>query len=58
MPGMNSFKYIFSTLDSIPINVTWMLQSIAEKRGHQELYARQSPEKLIAPAINQVDSAA
>ena len=46
MPNMNSFKYIFSTLDSIPINVTWMLQSIAEKRGHQELYTHQSPERL------------
>ena len=43
---MNSFKYILSHLDAVPINVTWMLQSIAEKRGHQELYTRQSPERL------------
>ncbi len=43
---MNSFKGVLSRLDSIPVNVTWMLQSIAEKRGHQDLYTRQSPEKL------------
>ncbi len=46
MRDMNSFKYILSRLDAVPINVTWMLQSIAEKRGHQELYTRQSPERL------------
>ncbi len=43
---MNSFKHVLSRLDVVPINVTWMLQSIAEKRGHQELYTRQSPERL------------
>ena len=44
--AMISFIRILSTLDAIPINVTWVLQSIAEKRGHQELYTRQSPERL------------
>lgn len=43
---MNSFVSVFPGLGSIPINVTWMLQSIAEKRGRQELYTRQSPERL------------
>lgn len=43
---MNSFISVLSRLDSVPINVTWMLQSIAEKRGHQELYTQQSPEQL------------
>jgi len=43
---MKSFIGVLSRLDSIPVNVTWMLQSIAEKRGHQDLYTRQSPEKL------------
>ena len=43
---MSSFRDFLSSLDSIPVNVTWMLQSIAEKRGHQELYTRQSPQKL------------
>ena len=43
---MRSFSEVLSRLDSVPVNVTWMLQSIAEKRGHQELYTRQSPERL------------
>lgn len=43
---MNSFRGVLSRLDTIPVNVTWMLQSIAEKRGHQDLFTRQSPEKL------------
>ena len=43
---MNSFDSILFRLDAIPINVTWVLQGIAEKRGHQELYTRQSPERL------------
>ena len=43
---MNSFSSVLSTLTAMPINVTWQLESIAEKRGHQELYTRQSPEQL------------
>ena len=43
---MNSFSAVLSKLDTMPINVIWQLESIAEKRGHQELYTRQSPEQL------------
>ena len=43
---MNSFSAVLSKLTSLPINVSWQLESIAEKRGHQELYTRQSPEQL------------
>ena len=43
---MNSFSAVISKLDAMPINVSWQLESIAEKRGHQELYTRQSPEQL------------
>ena len=43
---MNSFSAVLSQLESMPINVIWQLESIAEKRGHQELYTRQSPEQL------------
>ena len=43
---MNSFSAVVSKLDALPINVSWQLESIAEKRGHQELYTRQSPEQL------------
>ena len=30
MRNMNSFRYILSRLDAVPINVTWMLQNIVE----------------------------
>ena len=43
---MNSFSAVVSNLDALPINVSWQLEAIAEKRGHQELYTRQSPEQL------------
>ena len=43
---MNSFSAVLSKLTAMPINVIWQLESIAEKRGHQELYTRQSPEQL------------
>lgn len=43
---MNSFSAVLSKLDALPLNVSWQLESIAEKRGHQELYTRQSPEQL------------
>ena len=43
---MNSFSAVVSKLDALPINVSWQLESIAGKRGHQELYTRQSPEQL------------
>lgn len=43
---MNSFSAVLSRLEAMPINVIWQLEAIAEKRGHQELYTRQSPEQL------------
>lgn len=43
---MNSFSAVVSKLDALPINVSWQLEAIAEKRGHQELYTRQSPKQL------------
>ena len=43
---MNSFSAVLSKLNTMPINVTWQLETIAEKRGRQELYTRQSPEQL------------
>lgn len=43
---MNSFSAILSKVQTLPINVGWQLESIAEKRGRQELYTRQSPEQL------------
>ena len=43
---MNSFTSVLSKLTALPINVGWQLESIAEKRGHQDLYTKQSPEQL------------
>ena len=43
---MNSFTSVISKLTAIPINIIWQLESIAEKRGHQELYTKQAPEQL------------
>ena len=43
---MNSFSAFLSKVDSLPINVSWQLESIAEMRGHQDLFTRQSPEQL------------
>ena len=43
---MNTFSSVLSKIDSIPLPATWNLGEIAEKRGHQELYTRQSQEQL------------
>ena len=43
---MNTFTSVLSKMTSIPLLSTWNLEEIAEKRGHQELYTRQSPEQL------------
>ena len=43
---MNTFTSVLSKLTSIPLLSTWNLEGIAEKRGRQELYTRQSPEQL------------
>ena len=43
---MNSFSAVLSKVNALPINVGWQLETIAEKRGRQELFTRQSPEQL------------
>lgn len=43
---MNSFSAVLSKVDALPINVGWQLETIAEKRGRQELFTRQAPEQL------------
>ena len=44
--NMNTFTEILSRLDAIPLIATWKLEEIAEKRGRQEMFMRQSPEQL------------
>jgi len=43
---MNSYSAVLSKIDSMPLFVIWQLENLAEKRGHQELYIKQSPEQL------------
>ena len=43
---MNSFLYFLKNLKSIPLITTWELGDLAEMKGRQELYTRQSPQRL------------
>lgn len=43
---MNTFLHFLKNLKSIPLITTWELEELAEMKGHQELYTRQSPQRL------------
>ena len=43
---MNTFLHFLKNLKSIPLITTWELGELAEMKGHQELYTRQSPQRL------------
>jgi len=43
---MNTFLHFLPNLKSIPMITTWELATLAEMKGHQELYTRQSPQRL------------
>ena len=43
---MFTFTSVLSHIESIPLSAAWLLEEIAEKRGHQDLFTRQSPEQL------------
>lgn len=43
---MNTFLYFLKNLKSIPMVTTWELEELAEMKGHQELYTKQSPQRL------------
>ena len=43
---MNTFLFFLKDLKSFPLITTWELGDLAEMKGHQELYTRQSPQKL------------
>lgn len=45
---MKTFREILPTLDSIPAGTSWYLADLGEARGKQELFTRQSPQKLKA----------
>lgn len=43
---MNTFLHFLANLKSIPLITTWELGELAEMKGHQELYTKQSPQRL------------
>ena len=40
---MNTFLYFLKNLKSIPMVTSWKLEELAQMKGHQELYTKQSP---------------
>ncbi len=43
---MKTLKQFISELDSIPVMTSWYLTDINEAKGRQELYKKQSPQRL------------
>ena len=43
---MITLKQFIASLDTIPIMTSWYLADISEAKGRQELYKRQSPQRL------------
>ncbi len=43
---MNSFRDFLPNLKNIPLITTWELSELAEMKGRQELYTKQSPQRL------------
>lgn len=43
---MFTFSSILANIEALPLSAAWILEAIAEKRGHQDLFTRQSPEQL------------
>ena len=43
---MNTFLYFLKNLQSVPMVTTWELEELAEMKGHQDLYTKQSPQRL------------
>ena len=43
---MMTLKWFNATLDAIPVTTSWYLSSISEAMGRQELYKKQSPQRL------------
>ncbi|MCK4466714.1 MAG: hypothetical protein KAU60_00010 [Desulfobacterales bacterium] len=39
-------KQLIAGLDTIPVTTSWYLADISEAKGRQELYKRQSPQRL------------
>jgi Fic family protein len=45
---MNTFKQFFRKPETIPASTVWYIADLSEARGRQELFTRQTPQKLKA----------
>ena len=43
---MKTFKQFEQHIETIPLTTSWYLADLGEARGKQELFTRQSPQKL------------
>ena len=43
---MMTLKKFYSELDAVPITTSWYLTEISEAKGRQQLYTKQSPQRL------------
>ena len=43
---MNTFQQFEKTIRNIPATTSWYLADLGEARGKQELFTKQSPQKL------------
>ena len=43
---MNTFRQFEQQVEHIPLTTGWYLAGLGEARGRQELFTRQSPQKL------------
>ncbi len=45
---MKTLEQLLSNFDSIPVTISWYLTDLSESKGKQELFTKQSPQKLKA----------
>ena len=43
---MNTFLHFLKNLKAVPMVTSWTLEELAQMKGHQELYTKQSPQRL------------
>src|SRR5436305_5442637 len=43
---MNTFRQFEQHIETVPLTTSWYLADLGEARGRQELFTRQSPQKL------------
>ena len=43
---MKTFELFSAGLEAVPLRINWILTELAEMKGRQELFTKQSPQKL------------